>query len=155
MNPSHARLRNIELGRIHKAASDLGLRRPGDDSAYRDMLWAVARVRSAADLDAGGRKAVLDHLQAVGWKFSSKPSPGRSRMRGSAGFMQMLWIRLFQAGAIKDGSDAALRAYVRNQTAGYTGTGVGYDSPELLPADVARKVIEQMKQWAARCGVEW
>lgn len=60
-------MRNRELAAIHAAKRDLRL----DDEAYRAMLWSVARVRSAADLDAGGRRRVLDHLKAVGWK--SKP----------------------------------------------------------------------------------
>lgn len=37
------------------------------------MLWTVARVRSAADLDHAGRQAVLDHLKARGFKPPSKP----------------------------------------------------------------------------------
>lgn len=56
--------RNRDLARIHILKADLRL----DDESYRDMLFAVARVRSAADLDAGGRAAVLDHLQALAGK---------------------------------------------------------------------------------------
>lgn len=52
--------RRRELARIHIRAKEIGL--TGD--AYRDMLHAVARVRSASDLDAAGRKRVLDHLGA-------------------------------------------------------------------------------------------
>lgn len=48
-----------ELGRIHCLKRDLGL----DDEAYRNVLWAVARVDSAAQLDAHDRIAVI-HLQA-------------------------------------------------------------------------------------------
>lgn len=49
-----------ELGRIHCLKRDLGL----DDESYRNVLWAVARVDSAAQLDAHGRIAVIQHLQA-------------------------------------------------------------------------------------------
>lgn len=52
--------RRRELARIHLRAKELGL----DGAAYRDMLYAVTRKRSAADLDAGERKRVLDHLGA-------------------------------------------------------------------------------------------
>jgi hypothetical protein len=34
-----------ELAKIHIAADQLGLNKHGDDSAYRDMLWSIARVR--------------------------------------------------------------------------------------------------------------
>lgn len=61
--------RNPELAKIHIAKQQLGL----DDETYRSMLWTVARVRSAADLDHAGRQAVLDHLKARGFKPPSKP----------------------------------------------------------------------------------
>jgi phage gp16-like protein len=56
--------RNRQLAAIHIGAQQLGL----DDDAYRDLLWTVGRVRSARDLDAHGRAAVLDHLKSRGWK---------------------------------------------------------------------------------------
>jgi len=55
-------LRKRELAAIHIARGQLGM----DEDTYRDMLWAVARVRSAADLDWTGRKRVLDHLAGCG-----------------------------------------------------------------------------------------
>lgn len=64
-------LRNRELAAIHAAKRDLGL---GDD-LYRDVLWTIARVRTAADLDSHGRQAVLNHMSARGWK------PKRARAR--------------------------------------------------------------------------
>lgn len=56
--------RRRELAAIHIAKKDLGL----DDGTYRDMLFAVARVRSSADLDQGGRTAVIEHLRRSGFK---------------------------------------------------------------------------------------
>lgn len=55
--------RRRELAAIHIAKKDLGL----DDDTYRDMLFAVARVRSSADLDQGGRTAVIEHLRKSGF----------------------------------------------------------------------------------------
>lgn len=57
-------LRKSELAQIHLAKKQLAM----EDDAYRAMLWAVARVKSAADLDWTGRKRVLDHMAACGWK---------------------------------------------------------------------------------------
>lgn len=67
--------RNRELAMIHIAAKELGM----DDDAYRDMLWAVARVRSAGDLDYAGRQRVIEHLRSCGFqsKPGRKPFPGR------------------------------------------------------------------------------
>jgi phage gp16-like protein len=61
-------LRKRELAAIHIARGQLGM----DEATYRDMLWAVARVRSAADLDWAGRKRVLDHLAGCGARIGGK-----------------------------------------------------------------------------------
>lgn len=61
--------RNAELAKIHIAQKQLNI----DDDTYRDMLFIVAGVNSAADLDAAGRRAVLDRLSADGF------SRGRGR----------------------------------------------------------------------------
>lgn len=68
-------IRKRELAMIHVAKSQLGL----DDDTYRAMLWTVARVKSAADLDWAGRKKVLDHLKAGGFKIKSRPAPAANK----------------------------------------------------------------------------
>ena len=71
--------RNIELGKIHMAAKQLGM----NDDAYRDMLWIIARVRSTKDLDEQGRKIVINHLKKCGAVFTSnkkRPKPAASRL---------------------------------------------------------------------------
>lgn len=50
--------RSRELARIHILAGELRL----DRASYEAVLWTVARVESARDLDDGGRKAVIAHL---------------------------------------------------------------------------------------------
>lgn len=71
--------RGIELAKIHMGANKLGLDTKDKDlnSPYRAMLWAVARVHSAAELDASGRAAVLDHMRRLGFdspKYRPKPA---------------------------------------------------------------------------------
>lgn len=56
-----------ELAMIHIAKKQLRM----DDETYRTMLFTIARVRSAADLDFTGRKRVLEHLKSRG--FTSRP----------------------------------------------------------------------------------
>lgn len=70
-------LRKRELATIHIARQQLGM----DEATYRDMLWAVARVRSAADLDWAGRKRVIDHLAGSGARIGGKRSPSTSSGR--------------------------------------------------------------------------
>lgn len=72
-----AQPRTNGLAQIHIAKKQLGL----DDGTYRAMLWGVARVNSAAELDHAGRAKVLAHLKACGFKSRppAQPTPGRPR----------------------------------------------------------------------------
>lgn len=70
--------RKRELATIHVAKKQLGL----DDATYRDILWTVARVKSAAELDSQGRGRLIKHLQERGFRKSKAPAkrsatPGR------------------------------------------------------------------------------
>ena len=67
--------RNADLAKIHIARKQLRL----DDDTYRAMLHTVARVTSSKDLDEAGRRAVLEHLQARGFKTARGKTafPGR------------------------------------------------------------------------------
>lgn len=64
-------MRNRELAQIHIAKKDLGL----DDETYRDMLFTIARVRSSGELDHAGRRRIIEHLQARGWKPKAGVKP--------------------------------------------------------------------------------
>lgn len=66
--------RSRELAAIHVAKKQLGL----DDDTYRDMLWTVARVRSAGDLDHAGRQAVIEHLRRRGFTKAFKQAAPRN-----------------------------------------------------------------------------
>lgn len=68
-------IRKREIAIIKIAQKQLGI----DDDTYRAMLWTVARVKSAADLDWAGRKKVLDHLKAKGFKIKSRPAPAANK----------------------------------------------------------------------------
>ena len=146
--------RKIELAKIHMAAAFLNLIQKGDDSLYRDMLWSVARVRSAKDLDDAGRAKVLAHLRSNGWT-DSKPQP-QTPANGAKPQVQLirkLWAALGSAGELEAPTEAALRAFVKNQSAPYHPQKIGYDAPELLPPKVAQRVIEHLKHWCRRTGV--
>ncbi len=52
--------RRADLARIHCLARDLGLSR----AEYEDVVFVVARCRSAGDLDHAGRAHLIEHLSA-------------------------------------------------------------------------------------------
>lgn len=64
--------RNADLAMIHIAKKQLAL----EDEAYRDLLYTIGRVRSAAELDFAGRKRVLEHFRKCGFKpLVKRPQP--------------------------------------------------------------------------------
>lgn len=69
--------RKRELAKIHIAKKQLGI----DDATYRTILLAVTGEESAAHLDARGRKAVLEHLEKLGFvpTRGKTPHPGQPR----------------------------------------------------------------------------
>lgn len=67
--PAASRL--ADLARIHCLKKDLGL----SDDEYRDVLFALERVRSAADLDWAGRRRVIDHLAGRVRAVNPPPAP--------------------------------------------------------------------------------
>lgn len=145
--------RSIELAKIHIAAEQLHLIRPADDSAYRDMLWSIGRVRSAANLDSFGRQAVLKHLKTCG--FVDRPSGSARYENGTpAALIRWLWTQLANAGAVRDSSDRALRRYIA-QHGGITGdTKPEEVAPQHLNRDQTSTVIEQLKSWLKRTEAE-
>lgn len=86
---SQARIRDTrsrELAKIHLAAAQLGMdtHDKAPESDYRRMLWSVARVHSAADLDEAGRHRVLAHLKSAGFRGAprgrTKPAEGKEKL---------------------------------------------------------------------------
>ena len=78
------RARNVDLAKIHIAKAQLRLDdvvAPGacacgrEHTAYHEMLWTVARVHSAADLDDAGRRRVLEHLRSRGFRDLARGRP--------------------------------------------------------------------------------
>lgn len=125
--------RRRDLASIHIAKKQLGM----EDDSYRHMLWSVARVRSAGELDFPGRKAVLAHLKACGFtpKRVGASDPLSRKIRA-------LWLRLKARGALRDPSEKALESYVEHQTS--------VKKLQWLSSEQAAQVIESLKAWERR-----
>jgi len=132
--------RSRDLARIHVLKKELAL----DDDAYRDLLQAVARVRSSADLDWSGRRTLIAHLErlkkAAGVRSDADSSAARQQR-----LVRALWKRLGELGALTAGAgrdDQALAAFVKRQT--------GVAALAWLNSAQLRTLIENLKQWVAR-----
>jgi len=134
--------RRADLAAIHLAKKELGW----DDGTYRDVMFAVCRVRSAADMDFAGRKRFLAHLrqcqQQLGLvpRAQARPAPWSPPLRA----LWSLWQRLADAGLVHDRGRDSLQAWVTRQT--------GVDRLEWLTTHQLDLVLVSAKQWLARAG---
>ena len=113
-----------------------------------DMLWSIARVRSAKDLDAGGRQAVLKHLRNCGFTDHSPKAGAERYKRGTpAALIRWLWTDLANKGIVQDRSDRALRRYIARHAGLGNPKGVDEIAPQHLDRADANQVIEQLKGW--------
>jgi len=125
--------RKRDLAAIHVAKKQLGM----EDDTYRQMLWAIARVRSASDLDHAGRRRVLDHLKACGFK-RTRPVANDPQSRK----VRALWLGLKDLGALSDASEKALNAFLLRQT--------GAKALQWASSEQLSKAIESLKAWQRR-----
>jgi phage gp16-like protein len=141
--PAKFEQRRKDLAMIHMAAAQIGMdtKDASEDSEYRSMLWSVARVRSSSALDWQGRKKVLDHLEACGFK-RTKPQPRKLADDPQSKKMRALWLELHTAGKVRNPSESALAAFVKRQT--------GRDALQWLNSTESSAVIEELKKWLAR-----
>jgi len=139
MKPETAdKIREREIRLIHVAKRELGM----EDDTYRDMLFAVARVRSAAELDFTGRKKVLDHMKACGFKVKTAAPANKHAADGRYRKIRALWSQLHMMRAVEKDSDQAVRAYIKRTT--------GKDDFQFLNQHQVATVIESLKSWIAR-----
>lgn len=136
----HDGARRADLAAIHVAKKALGW----DDGTYRDVMWTVCRVRSAADMDYTSRKRFLSHLQAcqrqmgIAPRGDWRPAPWSPPLRA----LWSLWQRLADAGLVRDRSRDALQAWCKRQT--------GVDRLEWLTTHQLDAVLAAAKLWLAR-----
>lgn len=143
--------RRSELAKIHVARQRLGM----EDGAYRDMLERVAGVRSAAELSASSRAAVLEELKRLGFR----DRPGQPRRAGKRPIaegeqqakIRALWLSLYHLGEVDDPSEAALAAFVRRMTRTATAPD-GVAALQWLDAASANRAILSLRGWCERVG---
>lgn len=133
--------RKTDLAKIHMGKKQLRL----DDDTYRTMLEDMFDVSSAAYLEQNQRAKLIALMKQRGAEFFRKnhrrdpPDPLSRKLRA-------LWLSLYKAGIVRDGSDQALNKYIMRQ--------VKVRSMGWLDTPKAIAVIESLKKWKEREGLD-
>ncbi|WP_102798754.1 gp16 family protein [Bowmanella denitrificans] len=138
------------IAKVHVGKAKLGL----DDDTYRAMLVQITGHNSAAALRPKQLHDVLEHMQSKGFKPSKtgqrrqSPKSGNSRL-AEVDKIRAIWIDMARQGFVRDGSEAALDAWIKRQTA-KANNGVGVESVAWQSGGMALSNLESIKAWHKR-----
>ncbi len=129
---------------IHVAKTKLGL----DDDVYRDILISTTGKDSSKLLTPAQLEAVLDRLKQLGFEVESKDKTGVKNLANDAQskLIRHLWLQLYEAGQVKNGSEKALAKFIENR--------VGVSALQFLSSKSADMVINHLRQWCKRCNIQ-
>lgn len=129
---------------INIAKSQLGM----DDDDYRAMLARVTGVESLRAMSTRQKNDVLTELKRLGFRVTSGGKRLPASTKPYIRLIHALWKSCHRAGAIENGSRAALRAFCKRFVA-HGEDGVAVD-PDMLSYEQATPVIEALKRMEAR-----
>lgn len=127
------------LAKIHIAKKELAL----DDEAYRDVLKRVTGKRSSRDLSDYQVNQLFREFKRLGWKPKKTHRPA---VRPQVRMIYALWGVLHKGGAVENGDPKACEAWVKRM--------FGADLTPWMAAEECNDVIESLKQWVRRAGLE-
>ncbi len=124
------------LASIHIKKKELGL----DDGDYRAHLKQWTGLNSSAGMTNKQLKYVLVQFNTM----MQATQPPNYEVKGK---VKALWLSGYHLGLIDDDSETALRAFIKRQ--------LKIDHENWMNPQIAYKVIEGLKGWLERAGVEW
>lgn len=140
--------RNGALARIHVLKKECGL----SDDEYRDLIQSLTngQKRSAGDCDDTERRRIVAHLDTLKRVLAGGAHVATTRARkplsGPQRKVFAVWKALESAGVVHSGEVRSLRAFVQRQT--------GLSAIEFCDGKACSTLIESLKAWAKRTGVE-
>ncbi|MEQ1088430.1 gp16 family protein [Acinetobacter seifertii] len=119
-----------------------------DDELYREILSSTTGKTSSKDLNLAQLEAVLDRMKQLGFVVDSKP---KSEVKNLASdpqskLIRHLWLQLHAAGQVRNKDEKALAKFVENK--------VGVSALQFLSSHHADMIINHLRQWCKRCGIE-
>lgn len=138
MQTSNDAKRRGLLAKIHIAKKEMGL----SDPEYRVIVAATTEAESCKDLSVEEMEAVLDRFQRLGWQPKTR-DPKRMLSRQKS-MIRWHWAALASHGAVADGGDAALNAWIKKR--------YKVERLQWLTVAQAQSAIESLKKWQIRVG---
>lgn len=139
MKPPVTPERKARMAKLHIAKAQLKL----SDEIYRDIIRRITNKESSAVCSVSELDLLLAEMKRLGFADRQAPLSGKAYVRMIYG----LWKDLRPY--VSDSSRAALRSFVRRQTATEINQK-GVSAPEFLTPDEGAKMIEALKGWLAR-----
>lgn len=128
---------------IHVAKTKLQL----DDEMYRDILESTTGKTSSKLLTLAQLEAVLDRFKQLGFTVNSEKTEVKNLASDTQSkLIRHLWIQLYEAGQVRNGSEQALAKFVEKR--------VGVSALQFLSSQSADMIINHLRQWCKRCGIE-
>lgn len=142
--------RNSLITQIHVAKNQLAM----PDDGYRALLQRITGKESCSKMTVDELRRVLAEMKTKGFIVKSKNKRRMSPPSSGTGLdkIRAIWITMHKQGFVRDGSEAALDAYVKRMTSKINGTGV--DSVAWLNETMAFTVLESLKRWHRRLMAE-
>ena len=129
---------------IHVAKTQLGL----DDELYREVIESCTGKTSSKLLSIPQLESVLTRMKQLGFQVESKDKAGVKNLADDAQsrLIRHLWLQLYNAGQVRNSSETALAKFVENK--------VGVSALQFLSTKNADMIINHLRQWCKRCGIE-
>lgn len=129
---------------IHVGKTQLGL----DDELYREILESCTGKTSSKQMTPAQLEAVLNRMKQFGFVVDSKQKTEVKNLASDpqSKLIRHLWLRLYEAGQVRNSSEKALAKFVENK--------VGVSALQFLSSKHADMIITHLRQWCKRCGIE-
>jgi len=129
---------------IHVGKTQLGL----DDELYREVIESCTGKTSSKLLSIPQLESVLTRMKQLGFQVESKDKAGVKNLADDAQsrLIRHLWLQLHNAGQVRNSSETALAKFVENK--------VGVSALQFLSTKNADMIINHLRQWCKRCGIE-
>lgn len=136
---------------IHIAKRQLGL----DDETYRALLVTETKKSSCSKMLKHELDKIYEAMKLKGFEYTGvkkkhgAPAVKTSDRRDDIKKIRAIWITMGHQGFISDSRDKALDAFVERMTKKFTG-GLGIKTLAWLDSNLARHVLESLKNWHIR-----